>query len=66
MSEAEDLLDFAIAIMYPKRLLVVTDCIHCIGRVKLALDFLAAPATLRFRAIVEEWPLDRIVQELRA
>ena len=64
---AEGLLEFAAAVEFPRGTLVIapedmdaTD----LARARLSLELLRAPPVIRFRAIVEDWPLTTIVAAL--
>lgn len=60
----KQLLDLARAVRSEK-LIVEPLCMRCVERIKLALDFQAKGPAFCFRAIAEEWTLDRIVREVR-
>ena len=63
MINAERLLDLAKLIKHPKDEVVATDDAS-LGKCALALRLDRAPMSLRLRAVVEDWSLPRIVQEI--
>ncbi|HMT21517.1 MAG TPA: hypothetical protein PKE20_09790 [Promineifilum sp.] len=67
MTVGEALCDLARAVRLPARDLVIAEpwtTATDVAQVKLALDFDRRPAAFIFRAIVEEWPMPRIVHEM--
>lgn len=65
---AEKLIDLAVSVLFPgDRLLVMpkecSDSFY-VQRTRLAIAFFRKPITVRFRAMVEDWPLDRIIREV--
>lgn len=67
LTPAERLIGLALTVLHPKN--QIMDMSGCnvkeshIARAKLALKFLKSRPLTRFRAIVEEWPMSRIIQE---
>lgn len=63
---AEALVDLAETTMVGKKRVIEADDLtdHQISLVYLSIKFAAMPLSFRLRAIVEEWPLERIIREI--
>jgi hypothetical protein len=66
--QAEQLLELAKDVLQPRDAFIVVEndvSPETFNRIKLALDFYERGPAFHFRALVEEWSLDRLVRELR-